>query len=97
MSVELEPASDCAEWRVVSTVPLSLLPYALPGTTYSLLEIPPEGAVTAMFGATLKFRVRDVDPATGEPDGEDYYDDSFVVSYVRYMCIFEVLKVFRLV
>uniref|UniRef100_A0A914R6V0 Coatomer gamma subunit appendage Ig-like subdomain domain-containing protein n=1 Tax=Parascaris equorum TaxID=6256 RepID=A0A914R6V0_PAREQ len=36
-----------------------------------------------MFGATLKFRVRDVDPATGEPEGEDYYDDSFVLEEVE--------------
>lgn len=83
--MELDPASDCVDWSVVNTVPLTLLPYAVPGTTYSLLAIPPEGGVTAMFGATLKFRVRDVDPATGEPEGEDYYDDSFVVS----LCSFD--------
>uniref|UniRef100_F1KV00 Coatomer subunit gamma n=1 Tax=Ascaris suum TaxID=6253 RepID=F1KV00_ASCSU len=83
VSVELDPASDCVDWSVVNTVPLTLLPYAVPGTTYSLLAIPPEGGVTAMFGATLKFRVRDVDPATGEPEGEDYYDDSFVLEEVE--------------
>ncbi|VDM48689.1 unnamed protein product [Toxocara canis] len=83
VSVELEPASDCTDWRVVTTIPLASLPYGKPGTTYCLVAIPPDGAVTAMFGATLKFRVRDVDPTTGEPDGDDYYDDSFVLEEVE--------------
>lgn len=38
--------------------------------------------VTGTFACTLKFRVKDCDPNTGEPD-DDGYDDEYSVS-----CIF---------
>lgn len=36
--------------------------------------------VTASFRCTLKFTVRDCDPATGEPDAEEGFPDEYVVS-----------------
>lgn len=37
--------------------------------------------VTGTFACTLKFRVKDCDPNTGEPD-DDGYDDEYSVSYI---------------
>jgi len=37
-------------------------------------------SVTASFSCTLKFIVKDCDPATGEPDDDEGYDDEYVVS-----------------
>ncbi len=37
-------------------------------------------AVSGTFLNTLKFRVKDCDPATGEPDDDVGYDDEYVVS-----------------
>lgn len=38
--------------------------------------------VTASYSCTLKFVVKDCDPATGEPDDEEGYDDEYVVSII---------------
>lgn len=35
--------------------------------------------VSATFGATLKFVVKDCDPATGLPDCDQGYDDEYMV------------------
>ncbi|KIH57994.1 coatomer gamma subunit appendage domain protein [Ancylostoma duodenale] len=43
------------------------------------MEFPESGSVTGTFGATLKFNVKDVDPATGEPESDDTYEDSYVL------------------
>ncbi|EPB77161.1 coatomer gamma subunit appendage domain protein [Ancylostoma ceylanicum] len=48
-------------------------------STYVLMEFPESGSVTGTFGATLKFNVKDVDPATGEPESDDTYEDSYVL------------------
>ena len=37
------------------------------------------GAVTGIFSAALKFKVKDVDPATGEPESDDTYEDRYVL------------------
>ena len=36
-------------------------------------------SVTGTFSCTLKFKVKDCDPNTGEPD-DDGYEDEYVVS-----------------
>jgi len=35
---------------------------------------------TGTFNATLKFLVKDCDPATGLPDSDEGYDDEYMVS-----------------
>lgn len=35
---------------------------------------------SANFGATLRFIVKDCDPATGIPDSDEGYDDDYMVS-----------------
>lgn len=78
--VELEQAQDAEGWAVLHTIPLEKLPFGIQSTTYVLLKIPSTAnAVTGTFGASLKFKVRDVDPATGEFESDESYNDVFVV------------------
>lgn len=77
--VELEP-SDESEWEILETIPLPTLPYSQLGTTYIILK---DESLTATFGATLKFKVVDVDPTTGEPESDESYDDSYVLEEVE--------------
>ena len=44
-----------------------------------MIEAFPIVIVTGTFLNTLKFLVKDCDPATGEPDDEVGYDDEYVV------------------
>lgn len=83
--VELNPASDDEGWKVTTTIPLPSLPYSQVGSTYLLLSMPEEGNVTGSFSAVLKFQVRDVDPTTGEPESDDFYDDTYAVSFTLTM------------
>uniref|UniRef100_A0A914YH92 Coatomer subunit gamma n=2 Tax=Panagrolaimus TaxID=55784 RepID=A0A914YH92_9BILA len=61
-------------------IPLPQLPYSQLGTTYAILK---DESLTATFGATLKFKVVDVDPTTGEPESDEFYDDSYVLEEVE--------------
>ncbi|EFO21327.1 coatomer gamma subunit [Loa loa] len=82
--VELEPAPDTEGWTILYTIPLEKLPFGIQSTTYILLEIPSvPGVVTATFSASLKFKVRDVDPTTGEFEGNETYNDVFVLEEVE--------------
>lgn len=45
-------------------------------------------SVTASFSCTMKFVVKDCDPATGEPDDDEGYDDEYVV---RVTCFYKSL------
>ncbi|GAQ90422.1 coatomer gamma subunit [Klebsormidium nitens] len=63
------------EFEEVASIPLKSLPYGSPGQTFVLLA-KPEGAVAlGKFGNVLKFKVKEVDPASGEPDEEGYEDE----------------------
>lgn len=83
--VELAPAGEDEGWRVMKTIPLDSLPYSQVGSTYLLLAMPEEGNLTGTFSAVLKFQVRDVDPTTGEPESDDFYDDTYAVSFLFYL------------
>ncbi|KAI6206983.1 Coatomer subunit gamma [Aphelenchoides besseyi] len=64
---------------VEATIPLPSLPYSQVGSTYILLSVPEDSEMNATFSATLKFQVRDVDPTTGEPESDEFYDDSYAL------------------
>ena len=67
-------------FEVVKYIPAASLVYDGPGTTYTLVRIPDDPTqATATFSCTLKFVVKDCDPATGEADDEGY-EDEYVVS-----------------
>ncbi|MPC14041.1 Coatomer subunit gamma-2 [Portunus trituberculatus] len=67
-------------WVVQASLPCASLPYSQPGSCYVLLPIPEDiMATTGTLSATLKFTVRDCDPATGEPDTDEGYEDDYTV------------------
>eukprot|EP01087_Luapelamoeba_hula_P006403 TRINITY_DN1648_c1_g2_i1.p1 TRINITY_DN1648_c1_g2~~TRINITY_DN1648_c1_g2_i1.p1 ORF type:complete len:876 (+),score=106.12 TRINITY_DN1648_c1_g2_i1:212-2839(+) len=51
------------------------LPYQVPGVVYVCMRHDPENFPVGRISNTLKFSVRDVDAATGKPDGESYEDE----------------------
>ncbi|MCP9259049.1 Coatomer subunit gamma [Dirofilaria immitis] len=82
--VELEQAPDAEEWMILHTVPLEKLPFGVQSTTYVLLKIPSTpGVVTATFSGILKFKVRDIDPITGEFERDESYNDTFVLEEIE--------------
>uniref|UniRef100_A0A8R1TKQ9 Coatomer subunit gamma n=1 Tax=Onchocerca volvulus TaxID=6282 RepID=A0A8R1TKQ9_ONCVO len=82
--VELEQASDTEKWTILHTIPLEKLSFGVESTTYVLLKIPSTpGVVTATFSANLKFKVRDIDPTTGEFESDESYNDVFVLEEIE--------------
>lgn len=79
VSIDLDPSPGAEGWLPARLLVLDKLPYGAPGKIYALLKIPDFGAVTASFGATLKFQVKDVDPNTNQVESDEGYDDSFVL------------------
>jgi coatomer protein complex subunit gamma len=65
--------------KMESVVPLPSLPYGTPGATYICVHrTNPEDYCTGSFSNTLKFKVKEVDPSTGEPE-ETGVDDEYQV------------------
>merc|ERR1712203_675285 len=65
-------------WNLIAEVAAPRLEYSVGGTIYCILETPEElGECVASLAANLKFTVKDCDPATGEPDSDDGYDDEY--------------------
>ena len=67
--VELELGKG---WELVAEVAAPTMQYNVSSTIYSVLSVPEDltECVTSM-AATLKFTVKDCDPATGEPDSDE--------------------------
>jgi coatomer protein complex subunit gamma len=77
VAVHVDPAEG---FELVSQLPCAKLVYNTPGTTYTCLLLPSDPTqVTGTFSNTLKFKVKDCDPTTGEPDDEEGYDDEYVL------------------
>ena len=54
------------------------------GSTYTLVKLPDDSsAVTGTLTCTMRYTVKDCDPATGVPDDEEGYADEFVVRVFR--------------
>ncbi|XP_026474774.1 coatomer subunit gamma isoform X1 [Ctenocephalides felis] len=67
-------------YNIVNEITCERLPYGEPGSVYIILEYPNDLVDTAgTFGATLKFVVKDCDPATGLPDSDEGYDDEYIL------------------
>lgn len=77
--VKVEPLDEV--WNVEKVLPLGSLSYSQVGTTYVLLKIPEEETIIGSFNLTLKFQIKDVDPTTGEPESDEFYEDIFCVSF----------------
>jgi len=65
-------------WEEVAKVKAPTMQYNVSSTIYSVLSVPEDltECVTSMT-TTLKFTVKDCDPATGEPDSDEGYDDEY--------------------
>jgi len=71
-------------WELVTTLPCPRLEYNVTGTTYSLLKLPHDlMATVGSCGATLRFVVKDCDPATGQPDTDQGYEDEYLLEEVE--------------
>ncbi|KAL7080621.1 hypothetical protein ACQ4LE_000471 [Meloidogyne hapla] len=85
--VQLEPQDETEEnsdnWQIELNLPIKSLPVSKTDTNYVLLKMPEDGRLTGTFNATLKFKVRDVDPATGEPESEEFYDDVYALESIE--------------
>ena len=75
--VAMETSDD---FEVAASIPLASLPYNQPGVTYTCVKLSDDPmAVIGSFSCTLKFNVRDCDPATGEPETDMGYDDDYIL------------------
>ena len=77
--------STDAEFEVVRTVSLASLPFGKPGIAYTCVRIPDDPqAITGSLSCTLRFVVKDCDPATGLPDDpEEGYRDEYVLENIE--------------
>lgn len=63
-----------------AVIPCEKLPYNEVNATYVIVEYPNDiVSSAATFSATLKFEVKDCDPATGLPDSDDTYNDEYML------------------
>ena len=65
-------------WTLLAEVAAPRLEYNVSAVMYVVLETPEDlGECVAALPACLRFTVKDCDPATGEPDSEEGYDDDY--------------------
>jgi len=78
VSVQLEIPDG---YTVERTIPCPMLEYnSGNGVVYVILATPPDMSDwVGTFSPTLKFVVKDCDPATGEPDSDEGYADEYVL------------------
>ncbi|XP_066994235.1 coatomer subunit gamma [Anabrus simplex] len=89
--VQLEPPEG---YRLLKSIPCTRLPYNETGTTFIVLQFPEELLSTVgTFSATLKFLVKDCDPATGQPDSDEGYDDEYMLEDVEITLADQIQKV----
>ncbi|KAG7163486.1 Coatomer subunit gamma-2-like [Homarus americanus] len=83
-------------WDVEVSLPCPSLPYSQLGSCYALLPIPEDiMATTGTLSATLKFKVRDCDPVTGEPDTDEGYEDDYTLEDVEITVVDHVQRAAR--
>jgi coatomer subunit gamma len=71
---------DTASLMVVEIVmPIERLAYNQPGVAYTVFSRPGGICPTVTLANNMTFLVKDFDPSTGEPDGEEGYEDEYQV------------------
>lgn len=64
-------------------VPCEQLVYNELASTYTVLKFPEDlSSTTVSTPTTLKFTAQDCDPTTGLPEGEQGYNDEYIVSTI---------------
>ncbi|KAG1649945.1 Coatomer subunit gamma-2 [Nymphon striatum] len=72
------------EYEVISTVKCPKLGFNQNGTSYTCVAIPSDPtAIAGTFTNSLKYIVKDCDPATGEPDNDEGYEDEYVLEDIE--------------
>lgn len=74
VQVDCVPSED---WELVKVLPAPALPYNTPATCYSVFR--PTEPSACGIACTLRFVVKDCDPATGQPDSDEGYSDEYVL------------------
>lgn len=83
-------------FQVLCQVPYPKLSYNSMGSTYTMLALPDDPtAIVGTFSNTLKFKVKDCDPNTGEPDDEEGYDDEYVLEDLEVLVADHVQRVMK--
>ena len=78
VSVQMDGSGEGFE--VVHYTPCPVIKCNESGSTYTLVRLPDDSsAVTGTLTCTMKYTVKDCDPATGLPDDDEGYADEFVV------------------
>lgn len=94
VSVQMDGSGEGFE--VVHYTPCSVIKCNDLGTTYTLVKLPDDSsAVTGSLTCTMKYTVKDCDPATGVPDDEEGYADEFVLEDVEVSVSDHVQKVLK--
>ncbi|KAJ3196237.1 Coatomer subunit gamma-2 [Entophlyctis luteolus] len=78
MQIEQNEDGTAAQLSLEAVVRAEKLAYDVPGNIYVVYRRNGDVTPVATFGNTLKFVVKDCDPATGEPD-EEGYDDEYLL------------------
>lgn len=83
-------------YEIISYKPCSKLAYNVLGISYTLVKIPDDPSqVVATFGCNMKFKVKDCDPNTGEPDNDEGYQDEYALENVEINVSDHVQKVLK--
>ena len=72
---------DTEDFEEEMTVPLDKMPYGNPGQTYVCLKRVEGAIAVGKFANVMRFRVKEVDPSTGEEE-EDGYDDEYQLEVI---------------
>ena len=83
-SVIVQMDESAEGFEIVHYTPCPVIKCNDIGSTYTLVKLPDDSsAVTGTLTCTMKYTVKDCDPATGVPDDEEGYADEFVVRLFR--------------
>uniref|UniRef100_A0A182J3G7 Coatomer subunit gamma n=1 Tax=Anopheles atroparvus TaxID=41427 RepID=A0A182J3G7_ANOAO len=67
-----------------AVIPCAKLPYGEKESTYVIVQFPEDvPSSIATLGATLRFMVKDCDPATGQPDSDEGYNDEYILEDIE--------------
>ena len=69
------PLSSQEDFTEALVLPLREMPHDGVGQAYTVLERPPGSMALGRFATVLRFRVREIDPSTGEAEEGGYGDE----------------------
>eukprot|EP00245_Coleochaete_scutata_P011586 TRINITY_DN4319_c0_g2_i1.p1 TRINITY_DN4319_c0_g2~~TRINITY_DN4319_c0_g2_i1.p1 ORF type:complete len:907 (-),score=212.04 TRINITY_DN4319_c0_g2_i1:451-3171(-) len=67
--------AEAEDFEEAYTKPLAAMQYGAPGQTFAAFSRPEGSCSVGKFACTLKFKVKEVDPSTGEAEDDGYEDE----------------------